>query len=170
MEQLPTQESAQLKLRQSLISEEIAPRDFIDALFDLDQSTPSRTDAITNLSILEEPTVMEMLTTADTKSEYFNLLSITHFHIGQLSAESDNQLALIHFEAALKAANLIDLADFTDWERYIEATVAYFKLDMQSLQIFASQIQEQRNREVAENLLLGLKERGSIDYNTDYAK
>lgn len=170
MESVPKAESRQLQLKQRLLDKDISATEFLSSFFDLDQSTPERIDSFANLAVLKSADVVEILSANDVRAEYFNLLSVTHFHIAQQLAGTDNTGAKHHFESALIAAFEIGLSEFDDWVKYVDATVAYFNHNMERLSVLANEITDERNRSVVLSLLKGLRERGLVDYNLDYAQ
>ncbi|MBI5003660.1 hypothetical protein HZC00_01035 [Candidatus Kaiserbacteria bacterium] len=159
----------QALLKKKLVSGTLSPEVFLDELFKRDQSTSHRQSAEENIAILEDAEVRELLITPDSRRQYFNLLSISHFHVGQNKAGADVNGAVESFEAALVAANEITGEDYEWWRAYVEGTVAYFKKDIPVLQDAISRTLE-RNREILESLLEGLQKRGTIDYMTDISK
>lgn len=168
-EELP--KSEQLILKEELLAGTLSPFDFINRLDALDQSTPGRENAIPNLPILEDPEVMAMFENSEHASCYWNLLSLTYFHIGQREASSDGEKALAYFEKALDALLKTEFAE--EEGPYLEATIAYFRKDVSRLRDLLPKIPQtpfRRNYEIVENMIEGLQRRGTIDYNEDYNK
>lgn len=162
-------QSKQELLKLKLVSGTLSPEVFLDQLFKRDQATPHRQSAEENIAILEDAEVKELLIMSDSRRQYFNLLSISHFHVGQNRALVDPVGALQAFEAAHIAANEISGEDYEWWRAYVAGTVAYFKKDISSLRNAITKTSE-RNREILESLLKGLQERGSVDYVADVSK
>lgn len=157
----------QEQLKQRLLSKSISVDEFLNGIHELDQSTPNRDQAEPNIKLLADPEIKNIFEQdEDAKSEYYYLLSFSHFHVGQQRVDKNPDQALPHFETALEAA---EKSDDDDWRRYIQATIAYIKKDIPSMEIAYSGMEDgRRNKVVVGNMLQGLKEFGSVDYKRDY--
>lgn len=148
----------------------LPPADFIERLFELDQATPQRIAASENVVVLRDAEVQKLFSDSALRHSYFNLLSLSYFHVGQIKVTADVTGALQDFEASLVAANQVTGEDYDWWQSYVAGTVAYLKKDVPSLQAAIPKVSEVRNKEILGNFLRGLQERGTVDYITDYSK
>ena len=81
--------------------------------------------------------------------------------------EGEASEALSFFQASLQHAEQAHESE--EWTAYVSATVAYFEQDLDKLQQAArSQVITGNNRAIVENMIKGLRERGSINYREDY--
>jgi hypothetical protein len=170
MDQEPKPESLQEKLKTQLLAQQISPEEFLEKVRELDQSTPSREEALKNITILEDPSIKAIFDTSEEMSDYKAILSLTQFHIGQIYSEAGSEEALSYFQSSLASVLEVDWDGYEQDCLYIGATVAYLKSDIGKLDEILVQMEEGRNKVVVGNLLQGLKERGRPDYSTDYSK
>jgi hypothetical protein len=168
MEEDPPQESIQNQLTVRLVEGTVSPSDFLNQLLELDQSTYSRNQSIENLAVLESAEVRDIFRDNKENFAYKNLLSLTHFHIGQLSVELDKTASLTYFESALAASMGIDWEGYEEWRLYIEATILYIKLDVEHLQAIFLKMAEGKNKAIVGRFIDGLTQRGMTDYEIDY--
>jgi hypothetical protein len=165
--------SEQLKqgiLKESVISGTISQREFLDELLALDQATPSRDAAKDNGVILEDTDVKRLFSNGEYAADYLNLLSLTHFHIGQMEILHDPREALAHFRSALTAASEIHESGSEEWTAYIEGTIAYLEKDKEGVRRAMAKLSDGRNKEILARCAMGLEQRGEPDYLTDYSK
>lgn len=161
--------SPQERLKERLLSGASTSQEFLDEIFKLDQSSASRTEAEANAALLADPEVKKCLERdEEARAEYYNALSLSHFHIGQRLLLSDPAAALPELEAARDAAQNIQDEAYADWLRYIQATIAYSRQDIPALEVFYGEMDEGSNKEVVGRLLQGLREQGGVDYRRDY--
>ncbi len=154
---------------EELLLHKISHKDFIDRVMKLDQSTSNRTDAVLNLSVFENKKVKKIFKKSNFKKEYYHLLSLTYFHIGQLNADKDNKEALYNFKLALKAANRLGFNKYTQWKKYIKGTIAYLNYDKNKLKKILLTLDDGRNKNIVEHFLKGLEKRNTIEYKKDYS-
>lgn len=165
----PPQLTPQEELKRKLFSNEVDVKQFIDTLDELDQRTPTREDAEANAKLLEDPRVQEKLReNEEDKDDVENLISLTLFHKAQRAIASGKDGALSDFESALEAANRIENSEYNQWKLYLEATVAYFKKDIETLERIIPELEEGGNKNIVQRMLLGLKTNGEVNYRRDY--
>ncbi len=164
-------EFTQEDLKIGLISKDISPDSFLKKILELDQSTPGREESLKNLALLEDEDVRKIFEGGDYVSDYWNLLSFTYFHVGQIESMSGSVKAITFFESALLMAEKVDWEEYEiHWKYYVEATVAYFKKDINKLEEIFLKMEEGRNKEIVGNFIKGLKLRGDINYQEDYCQ
>lgn len=137
-------------------------RDFLKKIFELDQSTPHRSNA--------EECYQRLLSRQDEfvrsaiESEYWNALSLVLFHMGQIEAHNENsEKARDHFAKSSEAAT----KGFSDeWRAYVEGTIHYLDNDPASLEQVMHNADD--NIQVLQRFLSGLKKRGAPNYKEDY--
>ncbi|MBM3205147.1 hypothetical protein FJZ48_04205 [Candidatus Uhrbacteria bacterium] len=162
-------ESPQGKLKTRLLTGQLDPRGFVDAIRDLDQSNPTRDHSEANVSILTDPEVKHLLEADDKASLlYHSILSLSHFHVAQRKLMEGDSAARESLQCALLAAKQIEEEGFDQWCGYIEATIAYMDGNRQKLESIESMLEEGPNRNIVRNMIRGLKKRGGIDYKEDY--
>lgn len=159
----------QFALKQRLLLGGLSVKDFLEAVFELDQSDPARSQAGANLELLADPDVRRLVEAEPSeRDEYRNRLSLSYFHLGQQLAQAGSAAAVGNFKRALAAAELIADPDFDDWRRYVQATIDYLEGDSGSLEATHPKIEDERNRRVVARLIAGLRGHGSPDYARDY--
>jgi hypothetical protein len=159
----------QLSLMEELLLHKISHKDFIDKIMELDQSTPDRTDAAINLSVLKNKKIKKIFKKSYLKKEYLNLLSLTYFHLGQANADKDNKKALHYFKSSLKASNRLGFNRHTQWKKYIKGTIAYFNYDKNKLKKILLSLDEGRNKNIIKHFLERLEKGNNIEYKKDYS-
>ena len=133
----PNPKNKQEKLSEDLLNKIISSNEFIEALFQLDQSRDDRQEALNNVKVIEDPKIQDVILQnpdADCE-EFFNFASLTHLHIFQiLIGDAEQELvALRHLNKANEYAQKIDNEGYEDWKNYIAALVAYTKGDLGTL-------------------------------------
>lgn len=155
-------------LQNRLLRGEIGPDVFLDSLTALDQSSPHHELADTNIEILTSESVKAYFAEhPEYYSIYYNLISLSHFHVGQnqaMNGEKTNK----HFSQALVAAERAQTNDSVRWTEYVRATVAYFDNDTATMESILANLPDGNNRKIIAHMLKGLKERGETDYRADY--
>lgn len=161
----------QKELKRRLLLGELSVATFLEKVFELDQSNPSRDESSRNAELLVDPEVVKKVAEdEDAQFQYNNLLSVSHFHLGQLLLMEDPVTALSSFEAALVAAEKIEEEDYEDWKNYIRATIAYLQKDIARLEEIHAKLEDGANKQIIGNMLKGLKENGEINYERDYRR
>ena len=150
-----------------LLSGEIDQKTFLKATFELDQSDPGRKSSIRAADILIRSEVSNLFVGTDDEIDFYNIRSITFFHKAQISLSEGQTEVFKDLEQALTDANQTG-EDFRDWINYVQATIAYLKNDIEELEAFAENIHS--NRELVQNFVNGLKERGFPNYVSDYLR
>ncbi|NQV12272.1 hypothetical protein HQ524_02830 [Candidatus Uhrbacteria bacterium] len=148
----------------------IDAREFLSVVDAQEISDPERSLASKNIEVLTNTKVKEVLASnPETAWDYWNSLSLALFHEAQhqLQEGSSGKEMLAQ---ALEAASNMDLDGDEDWVTYLKATQAYANGDLALLEKLAGSISNERNAIVANNLVDGLKTRGSSDYIQDYNK
>ncbi len=161
--------TAQLLLLEKLLLHKISQRDFIAKIMKIDQSTPNRIDAFDNLSILENKKIKKIFKRSSFKKDYYNLLSLTYFHLGQINADKNNEKALYYFKLSLLASNRLGFKKHTQWKKYIKGTIAYFTYDKNRLKKILLSLDDGRNKDIIRHFLERLKKGGNIEYKKDYS-
>lgn len=157
------------KLKASLLSGQLSPSEFIAQILQLDQSIPTRDHAEENVRVLTHPAVLPILEREkDAKFALHNLLSLSHFHVGQRKLAAGNEQGRNDFEAALRAAEKITDEGYEQWRLYIMATIAYIEKDIPTLERIASEMEASVNKNIALNMIKGLRQYGNVDYQRDY--
>lgn len=162
-----TRESPQDELRKKLLDGRLSGKEFLEHVFNLDQSTPGRDQAEKNIQLLLHPEVATKLQEND--ELYFelnNLLSLSHFHVGQKNLLGGRD-AHEDLKKALETAEKIQEDGYEQWQYYIRATLAYLENDLPKLESLEQQITD-ANKGVVQRLIQGLRTRGEIDYRADY--
>lgn len=168
LEEIPHPAEQQV-LKQRLLFGELEPKAFLDELYALDQATDTRDAATDNLAVLDDANVRSFFTEPQLHDQYFKLLSMTNFHIGQQKAAINNPDAAKNTENALNAAKQVTTsAGYAAWIMYVEGTLAYLKKDIESLRKIVDKNVKGPNGAILANLLGGLEERGDISYLADY--
>lgn len=167
--------SPQESFQNGLISGRITPDEFLDKVLELDQADPLRSAAHGNAALLEQEQVKAKFVGSELEEKYYNLLSFSRFHAGQIeAAKGSNDSALEHFRGALAASEKVKWEGFDTWGMYVRGTIAYLSSKTDVLRLIVKNFnvpeEEVRNREILQNFLQGLEERGSPDYFADYAK
>ncbi|MBI3618698.1 hypothetical protein HY213_01540 [Candidatus Peregrinibacteria bacterium] len=141
---------------------------FLDEIFQLDQADPERGTAFECYRRLQQRRA-DFIESA-LEDAYWNAISLEAFHIAQIEASEGNTAeALRYGDIALRAARkTARLYAQSDWIPYLEATRAYFLVDLHRLQELIAQCG--KNRGVVKNLLTGLQERGTPEYRIDYRR
>jgi hypothetical protein len=157
-------------LKRQLLSEEISPKEFRDKLMELDQSTPDRSNAKENLKLLEDPEIVSFIKnqSEDIMKGYYQMLSFTELHIGQIKAlyENNPEEALLYFKKSLEHEN--HAYAFPENIAYISAIIAYFENQPDELEKYIGNDERGNNPKILANMLNGLKERGHPNYKEDY--
>ncbi len=143
-------------------SKENELRNFLENIYELDQSTPHRDKA--------EKCYQKLLSRQDEfvgsaiEDEYWNAVSLELFHIGQLEAQNENiEQAKKYFAKSLEAAK----KGFSDeWLAYTEGTIHYFDNNQTRLEQTINRAND--NKAVLQRFLEGLKKRGEPNYKEDY--
>lgn len=162
------------ELKSGVLSETISLEDLQLRLIKLDQSTPDRRYSVHNLELLKDQEVISFLEKQPEviQKKYYNFLSFTEFHVGQVEAcdFKDQEQALKHFKQALIAFEQGEVdADYRqEWGTYIKGTIAYLENDVESLTKYQSLIADKQNGKVLLRLKEGLEKRGTPNYSTDY--
>lgn len=157
------------KLKASLLGGRLSPSEFIAQILELDRSIPTRDHAEENVRVLTDPAVLPMLEQdEDTAFELYNLLSLSHFHVGQRKLAVGNEQGKSDFEAALRAAEKITDEGYEQWRRYIQATMTYIDKDIPALERIAGEMEAGSNKNIVLNMIHGLQQYGNIDYRRDY--
>ena len=157
------------RLRRGVLSE----TEFIDALSALDQSTPERSNAQENSAVLEAQDIKTQLTRSEARARYYDLLSLTYFHLAQQQAENPTLETIALFHKALKAAREVTRTDpnfggIQDWIDYVEGNVAYFENDSFRLSLVVDRMTEEgRNKNILMAFLDGLTARSAPDWLAD---
>ena len=159
----------EISLMEKLILNKISHKNFIDDVMSLDQSTPDRINAISNLKVLENKKVKKILKRSKSSKDYYNLLSLTYFHLGQMTADKNNGDSLSYFKKSLEASNRLGFKRHTQWKTYIKGTIAYLTYDKNKLKKIIPLLEDGRNKSIIQHFLHGLEERGSIEYKKDYS-
>lgn len=144
------------------MNQESELRNFLEKIFELDQSTPHRSNA--------EECYQKLLSKQDEfvgsviEDEYWNAVSLELFHMGQIEAHNENiEQARNYFEKSLVAAK----KGFSDaWLAYIEGTIHYLDNDQAGLEQVMNRADD--NVHVLQRFLEGLKKRGVPNYKEDY--
>lgn len=167
------QERPHEHLRAAFLRGEMTAVQCIDQLMALDQSTADRAHATENLRFLSDPEVLAMIKgDPDAAFPLNDLLTLTHFHIGQRKLVAGDDSARDHFLAALDAGEKLHEqdAEYASWCAYVQATIAYCDRDMSTLRACVAQIQEESNRIIVQNMVRGLEQFGTVDYRRDYRR
>ena len=159
----------QLSIMEEVLLHKISHKNFIDKIMKLDQSTPNRVDAAGNLSILKNKKIEKIFRRSSLKKEYYNLLSLTYFHMGQKIADRDNKKALYYFKLSLKASNRLGFNKHTQWKKYIKGTIAYLNYDKNKLKKILIFLEGGRNKNIIKHFLERLEKEGNIEYKKDYS-
>lgn len=138
---------------------------FLDEVFQMDQSDPQRSKA---------PECLKMLLAREKKffgtpleKFFWNSVSLESFHIAQsMAVNGDLTDVKSYLTQALESAKK---AFSSEWLAYVKGTKCYFDGDIHGLQKEISNSDSEDYRKVLERLLNGYKNRGSIDYNKDYS-
>jgi hypothetical protein len=166
--------SPQAILRKDLIDGRKSPLEFLSEVIKLGQSDPSRSAAPENAKLLDSEEIRKMFIGTELESGYYNDLSLSFFHQGQILAAAGDTSALDSFKRALVAAEgVTTIEDYDWWTQYVRGTVAYLSFDTEGLRaaIAACSGQEDdRNLIILKNFLSGLEKRGTTDYLADYSK
>ncbi len=156
-------------LKASLLSGKLSPSEFIARILELDQSIPTRDHAEENVRVLIDPAVLPILEQdEDAAFELYNLISLSHFHVGQRKLAAGNEQGKSDFEAALRAAEKITDEGYEQWWRYIQATMAYIEKDIPTLERIAGEMAAGGNKNIVLNMINGLRQYGTVDYRRDY--
>ncbi len=143
--------------------------ELIDALMELDQSIPTRDFAEENLRMLNDPDVrLKIEQDSNAAFALSELLTLTHFHIGQRKLATGDLSAREDFVAALDAGQKIADPEYQSWCAYVEATIAYCDRDVEALRACAGRIREGSNQIIVRNMIRGLELFGTVDYRRDY--
>jgi hypothetical protein len=107
MDKLPTNNEAEQSrynsLKEKLLTGQITVEAFRDQLVLWDQETSSREASEENLVLLNDPQIKEYIEQhTETRRGYFNLLSLTEFHVAQRLAKLNQVEAVIHLRKALE--------------------------------------------------------------------
>ncbi len=86
--------------------------------------------------------------------EYYNLLSLSYFHVGQLQSGLE---ANTSFEKALEAAEHIDDPEFDDWKLYIKGNVAFLNRNKELLQEIWEGMEEGANKDMVKKMIKDLE-------------
>lgn len=164
LESQVTSELSGLKAR--LLSGELNFSDFLHAIFELDQSDDLRTNALTNIQLLEQPDIVTVFEQSESKEEFYNIRSLTYFHIGQIHAHNDKGDILNHFRRALSDAERSG-QDNQEWLWYVHATVAYLENDLTLLKELFEKLRPENNKAIVFNFIHGLEARGYPSYMED---
>lgn len=157
------------KLKASLLGGQLSPSEFIAEILELDQSIPTRDHAEENVRVLTDPAVLPILERdKDAAFELYNLLSLSYFHVGQSKLAVGNEQGMNDFEAALRAAEKITDEGYEQWQRYIQATMAYIDKDILTLERLAGEMEVGSNKNIILNMIHGLRQYGTVDYRRDY--
>lgn len=139
---------------------------FIEELFNLDQSTMSRDDALKNVEVIERPDIKEILSINCDPDRFNNFYSFTHFHVFQILAHAQNMpKALEHLKISNGYSSKI--TEDKNWPIYVRATLAYCENKPNELKDLYNLMNEY-NKAVVERLINGLENRGHPVYNEDY--
>ena len=156
-------------LKNSLFGGTLSPADFLQKLFEIDQSAPDHSQALSNLDTLLNAQVIRFFEKENACYEaYLNFLSLTYFHIGQRYALGGDQDVVSFFEKRLAAAQKISDSSSREWKQYVCATVAYFRKNVDEVRMVAAKMEEGPNKNIVKNMIAGLSSRGTIDYERDY--
>ncbi|HRH30589.1 MAG TPA: hypothetical protein PK886_00785 [Candidatus Paceibacterota bacterium] len=157
-------------LKGQLLSGEISPKEFKDKLVEIDQSTPDRANAKENLKLLLDPEIVNFIEnqSEDIQKGYYQMLSFTELHIGQIKAlyENNPEEALSYFEQSIE--HEYKAHAFPENIAYKSAIVAYFKNQPNELEKYIGTDERGNNPKILANMLKGLKERGYPNYKEDY--
>lgn len=159
------------ELESDLLSGQLTPEKFLQMVLELDQSTPSREHSITNIEVLtSEPVKAYFADKEEYNFDYYNLISLTYFHIGQIEARDNPEKAKLHFISSLEASEYIqsDLGYEENWKNYIKGTLAYFDNDIKVLEAIFPQMEDSDNKNIVANMIKGLKTTNSVDYGKVY--
>lgn len=164
-----SESSNQGLLKKQLLQEEISGKEFLQSILEIDQQDPSHRAAKKNLSVLFGGEIQNFFAGHKLEHKYKNILSLTHFHVGQTAAIEQNnyEKALAHFRNALDASP--EDAD-TQWTDYIRGTIAYFEQTPEVLEEMRDSLEPGRNKEVLDSLLTNLKEGDELDYESAYSE
>lgn len=126
---------------------------FLDKIFQLDQETPDRKNAAQNIEALSDTTVKEMVRREpELQWDYYNLLWLTHIHLGQIAVSTDRERALSHFRSALEAANHLTEETDQDTRLYTEGLIAALQQDIAKLASVIDEMTEGDNKEILKKL------------------
>jgi tetratricopeptide (TPR) repeat protein len=167
--ELPENFDTYSDFKKKLLSREITPQELRDRLLALDQSSDDRSHAIANLDFLKDPDIVSWFQdNGEYLAKYYDFLSFTEFHVGQVRACSDGNYeeAQRYFKNALETSE--KAGENEDWKNYIKATRAYFLSDIEAVEKWMEILPEGKNKEKVRSLLKGLQERGRPDYVVDY--
>jgi hypothetical protein len=153
-------------LKARLLSSELNPSDFLHAIFELDQSDDLRTNALTNIQLLEQPDTVTLFEQSESKEEFYNIRSLTYFHIGQIHAYNEEGDILKDFKLALSDAERSG-QDNQEWLWYVQATVAYLENDLTLLKELFEKLNPENNKTIVFNFIHGLETRGYPSYMED---
>lgn len=163
-------ENTQEQLKQQLLSGVIDVTEFKKQLIALDQSTDDRMHAIKNLEVLIDPEIISFVQNQpeEVQRGYYQTLSFTELHVGQIKAlfEGRPEESLEYFKSSLDHEYKANA--FPENIAYKKAIIAYFENDIPAMeQALLSDITG-NNEKIVKNMLMNLKQRGSLDYKNDY--
>lgn len=136
---------------------------FLKQVMVLDQQGMHIENAQANIELLMDPKVLVLLAVLDddTKENYFNMLSLSHFHRGQGMALHQEGDPVDQFRKAHQASlNISPEGGYARWQAYVAGTVAYFEKDTDRLKKILQDNSELdgQNRVILENLLKSLEQ------------
>ena len=160
-------------LRSELLGGTISGDEFLEAVFARDQEDSARSSAAENLTLLEDPAVVEIIKSQpELQDAYGNYCSISAFHVAQQKlAEGDTTGALSYLEKATTATKGVSWENYDGWKNYIKATEAYVNGNAEEfINIYKTFPADDSYREVLDRLMNGLNNNDGAEYSRDYGK
>lgn len=154
-------------LKTKLFSNDITPQDFLDKILALDQSNPMRSNAIANVTLMEQEELVNFFSSIPERVGFYNLRSLTYFHRAQIRLSEHESDVIADLERALQDSEQTG-QEFNDWTNYIKATILYLQNNLVELRKYLEIFE--LNRELVANFIKGLESRGYPDYIADYSK
>lgn len=151
-------------LKEKLLTRKIEPKNFLDEIFRLDQSTPERTDSLRAVEIMSQPELVAIFEDTEERQNFYSTRSLAYFHKAQVRISRGDMSVVADLQCALADSLRVGEED-DDWANYVRATIAYLEGNIEELKILEKKLDQ--NKFLVRNFIKGLEERGYPDYMFD---
>jgi hypothetical protein len=155
------------ELTRRLLSEEMDRADFLVAVLALDQADPERKSSVLASELLMKPEISVRFVGTDEEVTFYSVRSLSLFHRVQIQIAEGHSEVMDDLQQVLSDSEQIGEDDM-DWTNYVRATIAYLNNDSEELLRLVNVVR--LNKELVQNFIDGLAERGHPDYLVDYSK